>query len=180
MTNRESIILIGPIGVGKSTQAALLADKLGMPRCSYDQVKGKYWQQFGLSADTAHYIEKEHGTYAMISYMNEYKCKTVCAIVRDHPGHVIDFGGGAQTFDEAHQIAKVREVFDTLANIFLLLPSPDAATNINALPGLKEDYPINAYLILHPSNAIFAKHTVYTLEKTKQQIRDEIIGIINQ
>jgi len=176
----DSIILIGPIGAGKTTQAGLLAEKLGMPRCSYDEVKGKYWRKFGLDSDTARYIEEKHGTYAMLSYMNEYKYKTVCAIVREHPGHVIDFGGGAQTFDESHQIAKVQEVFKPLQNIFLLLPSPDLATNINSLPGIKEDYPINAYLILHPSNAIFAKQTIYTLGKTPLQIRDEIIDSINR
>jgi len=174
----ESIILIGPIGVGKSTQADLLAEKLNMPRCSYDVVKGKYWLKFGLDTDTAHYIEKQHGTYAMISYMNEFKYKTVCAIVRDHPGHIIDFGGGAQTFDEAHQLAKVREVFNPIANIFLLLPSPDVATSINSLPGLKEDYPINAYLITHASNKLFAKHTIYTLGKSAQRICDEIMDRI--
>jgi len=172
----NSIILIGPIGVGKSTQASLLAEKLDMPRCSYDQVKGKYWQRFGLDAETARYIEKQYGTYAMISYMNEYKYKTVCAIIEEHPGHVIDFGGGAQTFDEPHQIAKVRDTFAPIEHIFLLLPSPDLATNIKSLPGIKEDYPINAYLILHPTNDLFAKQTIYTQNKSRQQIRDEIIA----
>lgn len=175
MSATDTIILIGPIGVGKSTVAQQLADKLGLPRCSYDTVKGRYWKNFGLSADTAHFIEKQHGTYAMLSYMNEFKYKTVCAIVDEHPGHVIDFGGGAQTFDEPHQIAKVRQVFSPFDNIFLLMPSRDLATSIKALPGLKEDYPINAYLMIHPTNEIFAKQTIYTLDKSPERIRDEII-----
>jgi len=174
----DSIILIGAIGVGKSTQAQLLSEKLNMPRCSYDDVKGKYWQKLGLNTETAKYISKEYGSYAMISYMNEFKYKTVCAIVEDHPGHVIDFGGGAQTFDEPHQIAKVQAAFAPYANVFFLTPSTDLATNIKTLPGLKEDFPINAYLIMHPTNELLAKHTVYTLGKSPEMIRDEIIGII--
>lgn len=172
----ETIVLIGPIGVGKSTQAKLLAERLGMPRCSYDEVKGKYWKNLGLSSEKAHSIEKERGVYAMISYMNEFKSKTVRSIIEDYPGHIIDFGGGAQTFDEPHQVEMVQQVFEPIKNIFLLLPAPNLATNIKSLPGLKEDCPINAYLILHPTNELFAKKIVYTLGKTPEIITNEIIS----
>lgn len=176
----DTIILIGPIGAGKSTQAKLLAEELGMPRCSYDDVKGAYWKELGVSKETACSIENEHGTYAMLSYMNEFKSKTVSSIVRDHPGHVIDFGGGAQTFDDPHQIERVRKVFDPIADIFLLLPSLDLATNIELLPGLKEDYAINAYLIMHATNELFAKKTIYTLGKTPEETMCEIINQIGK
>lgn len=172
----ETIVLIGPIGVGKSTIANLLAERLCMPRCSYDEVKGKYWKDFGLRKEKAHAIEKAYGVYAMLSYMNEFKSKTVCAIIREHPGYIIDFGGGAQTFDEPHQIEMVKQVLEPIKNVLLLLPSPDLETNIKSLPGLKEDYPINAYLILHPTNELFATNTVYTLGKTPEKIADEIIS----
>jgi hypothetical protein len=33
---------MGPIGAGKSTQAELLSQALGQPRCPYDEVKYKY------------------------------------------------------------------------------------------------------------------------------------------
>ncbi|HHJ36304.1 MAG TPA: hypothetical protein ENJ87_11110 [Gammaproteobacteria bacterium] len=41
----NTIILIGPIGAGKSTQARLLAEELQMPRCSYDGVKGRVYRE---------------------------------------------------------------------------------------------------------------------------------------
>jgi len=172
----DTIILIGPIGVGKSTQAKLLSEELGMPRCSYDDVKGKYWKELGVSQKMVCDIKNKQGTYAMLSYMNEFKSKTVNLIVRDHPEHVIDFGGGAQTFDEPHQIERVRQVFDPIADIFLLLPSKDLATNIDVLPGLKEDYAINAYLIIHPTNELFAKKKIYTLGKTPEETKQDILN----
>ena len=172
----DTIILMGPIGVGKTTQARLLAKELKIPRCSYDDVKGKYWKQLGLSKATAESIEKKHGVYAMLSYMNEFKSKTVRSIVEDHPGHIIDLGGGAQTFDEPHQVERVKAVFDPIPNIFLLLPSADTETNINSLPGIKENFPINAYLIIHPTNKILSKKTIYTSGKSPEEIMYEIIS----
>jgi predicted Ser/Thr protein kinase len=35
----ETVILMGPIGAGKSTQAELLSKELEQPRCSYDEAK---------------------------------------------------------------------------------------------------------------------------------------------
>jgi len=174
----ETIILMGPIGVGKTTQGKLLAEELGMPRVSYDDVKGEYWERLGLSRELAVSIENEKGIYAMLSYMNEFKAKTVTSIVNDYPGHVIDFGGGAQTFDEPHQVEMLSDVLEPVSNVFLLLPSNDLATNIKELPGLKENVPINAYLIMHETNELFSRKTVYTLGKTPDKIMHEIIGQI--
>lgn len=176
----DTIILIGPIGAGKTTQAKLLSKNLGMPFCSYDAVKKIYWDELGLSKEEAHSIEKAHGTYAMLSYINEFKSKTVESIINDHPCHIIDLGGGAQTFDEPHQVERIRQVFEPIADIFLLLPSRDLATNIKTLPGLKEDLPINAYLIMHPTNDLFAKKTIFTLGKSPEETMNEIINQIEK
>ncbi|WP_455204094.1 hypothetical protein [Kaarinaea lacus] len=173
----ETIILMGPIGAGKSTQAKLLSQALGQPRCCYDEVKGGYRTQVGFCHKTAQAIEKEQGFYAMISYMNEFKSQMLAPLIEDHPGHIIDLGGGAQCFDEPHQIERAMQAFTAVSEIFLLLPSKDLATNINTLPGLKEDYPINAYLIMHPTNQLFAKKTVYTLGKMPEDTMQEIIAL---
>lgn len=169
---------MGPIGAGKSTQAELLSNALGQPRCCYDDVKQSYWSKIGLNQKTAQTIEKESGLYAMLSYMNEFKSKILNSIIDDHPGHIIDLGGSAQCFDEPEQVARAQQAFNPIPDIFLLLPSQDLATNITSLPGLKEDYPINAYLIMHPTNQLFAKKTVYTLGKTAEQTMLEIIDMI--
>ncbi len=176
----ETIILIGPIGAGKSTQAKLLSKKLGQPRCCYDDVKTHYRNKVGLNRELAHSINDEHGEYAMIAYMNHYKSQVLGLIINDHPGHIIDLGGGAQCFDKPQQVELARQAFDPISEIFLLLPSEDLATNITSLPGLKEDFPINTYLIMHPTNELFAKKIVYTLGKTPEQTMHEIMGLIGK
>ena len=176
----ETIILMGPIGVGKSTQAELLSKELDQPRCSYDEVKAEYRKRVGFSNKTAQSIHDEHGLYAMISYMNEFKSQILEPIINDHPGHVIDLGGGAQCFDQPHQVARAQKAFESVSDIFLLLPSQDLATNITTLPGIKENYPINAYLIMHPTNELFAKQTVFTLGKTPEKIMHEIVNLLSK
>jgi shikimate kinase len=174
----DTIILMGPIGAGKSTLARLLSDELGQPRCSYDEVKERYWSKLGLTKERAQAIHDEQGIYAMVSYMNEFKSQILGPIIADHPGHIIDLGGGAQCFDKPHQLERARKVLDPIINVFLLLPSTDLATNIRSLPGLKENYPINAYLIMHPTNEIFAKKMIYTSGKTPTETMQEIIRVV--
>lgn len=174
----ETIILMGPIGAGKSTLAELLAKELGQPRCCYDDVKSAYRRKIGFDPKMARSINDQQGLYAMLSYMNEFKSQILEPIINDHPGHVIDLGGGAQCFDEPHQIERAQKAFASISEIFLLLPSKDLATNIASLPGLKENQPINAYLIMHPTNQLFAKKTVYTFGKKPEETMRDIISLL--
>jgi len=169
------IILTEPIGVGKSTLARLLAEELGQPLCVYDEVKDNYRYKAGLSREKAHAIHAEHGVYAMLEYMNEFKSQILGPIIEDHPGHIIDLGAGAHSFDEPHQVERTRRAFASATEVLLLLPSDDLATNINSLPGIKENYEINTFLMMHPMNELFATKTVYTLNKTPEEILQEVM-----
>jgi len=172
---KETIVITGPIGVGKSTQAKLLSEKLRQPLCTYDKVKGNYREKAGLSRKKAEAINSEHGLYAMLVYMNEFKSKILEPIINDHPGHIIDLGGGAHSFDEPHQVERARRAFNLAKDIILLMPSKDLETNINALPGIKENFEINTFLIMHPTNELFATKKVYTLNKTPEEVLSEIL-----
>ena len=173
---KDIIILTGPIGVGKSTQAKLLGKELGQPICVYDEVKDNYRYKLGLSKEKALAINAEKGLYAFLEYMNEFKSQILELIIKDHPGHIIDLGAGAHSFDEPHQVERARRAFETAKDIFLLLPSDDLETNIKSLPGIKENYEVNTFLMMHPTNKIFATKTVYTLNKNPDEVLQDIIG----
>ena len=72
-TTMGTIVLMGPIGAGKSTQAELLSKKLGRPRCAYDDVKECYRTRIGFDPTATQTIHDKQGLYAMLCYMNEFK-----------------------------------------------------------------------------------------------------------
>ena len=49
----STIILIGPIGAGKTTIGHLLADTLGLPLCSIDHVRSTYYEKVGYDTTLA-------------------------------------------------------------------------------------------------------------------------------
>lgn len=166
----KTIVLTGPIGVGKSTLAGLLGAELRLPVCTYDEIKDKYRYKIGLSREKALEIDKNEGAYAMIQYMNEYKSQILEPIIKDHPNHIIDLGAGAHSFDEPHQIERAKNAFNSVDEVVLLMPSKDLEVNIKSLPGFKENWEVNTYLIMHPTNNMFATKTIYTHGKTPDEV----------
>ena len=50
---KSEIILIGPIGSGKSTISELISIKTGLPRRSMDELRWKYYDEIGYDRDLA-------------------------------------------------------------------------------------------------------------------------------
>ena len=171
---------MGPIGVGKTTQAQLLSKELKVPVCTYDQVKHQYRKNAGFDEMAAESIYESKGLYAMLCYMNEFKARTLAPIIEDHPGHIIDLGGGAQCFDEPHQVEMAQKAFEKVENVFLLMPSKSVTTSQEYLAHVLEKYPINDYLIEHDTNEVLAKKVVYTSGKKPEDTTAEIISQISK
>ncbi len=129
----KSIILIGPIGAGKSTVAALLAERTGLPRHPMDELRWDYYRQAGYDDAGAAKAEEREGFYGLAQYWKPFEADVVERIVVEHPDSVIDFGAGHSVYEEAELFARVQRALTPFPNVVLLLPSPDPDESVRIL-----------------------------------------------
>ena len=179
LKHQSAIILIGPMGAGKTTIGGLLADTLAMPRLEMEELRWKYYKEIGYSDEKANRWHREGGIEAVLRYWKPFEAYAVERLLVDRPLAVIAFGAGHSVFEDETLFGRVRIALDPFLNVVLLLPSPDIEESLRILeerePGGAE---MNEHFLQHPSNFTLAKLTVYTKEKTPEDARDEILRLI--
>jgi shikimate kinase len=182
----QKIILIGPMGAGKTTIGKLLSERLGLLNISLDEIRQLYYDEAGYDNDTAKQIHNERGMAGILEYWKPFEAHSVERVLQDYDECVIDFGAGHSVYDDEVLFTKVKEALEPYPNVVLLLPSVDQEESIQILntripsdappeiiPWYKE---MNAYFVHHHANRDLAKIVIYTQNKTPDETCDEIIG----
>jgi MoxR-like ATPase len=186
---KPTIILIGPLGVGKSTVGHLLAEKLGLPQCSVDLVRWKYYDEIGFDKAVASKLAKsDQGIRGQLRYSEPFDAHAIARILADHGQGVIDFGASNSVYEDQYLLARVENILTPYPNVILLLPSSDLDESVEILNArltrmLKargeeirnELFDLNEYFIKHPSSHRLAKLVIYTKDKTAEEICNEIL-----
>jgi adenylate kinase family enzyme len=186
---KPTIILMGPLGVGKSTVGHLLAEKLGLPQCSVDLVRWKYYDEIGFDKAVASKIaESDQGIQGQLRYSEPFDAHAIERILADHDQGVIDFGASNSVYEDQYLLARVENILTPYPNVILLLPSSDLDESVEILNTrltqmLKakgeeisnELFDLNEYFIKHPSSHRLAKLVIYTKDKTPEEICNEIL-----
>ena len=177
----SDIILLGPIGAGKSTLATLLAERLGVPRCAMDVERWPYMQEAGYDPAVADGIKKRDRHYGNVfAYWKRFEPHMVGRLLAEHRGCVIDFGAGQSVYEDEADFARVQKALADYANVVLVLPSPDPAESLRVLKarvwdGVAGGFDFQEHFLNHPSNRRLATLTVYTEGKTPDETCDEIL-----
>lgn len=96
----STIILIGPLGAGKTTVGHLLAEKLGLPFCPVDTVRWAYYEKAGYNKIVASQIAAcEQGIRGVLRYSMPFDARMVEEVLADHHG-VIVFGASNSVYDD--------------------------------------------------------------------------------
>ena len=180
---KTDIILIGPIGAGKTTIGELLAQKLGLPQISMDNVRFDYYQEIGYDRGWAEEKRKTNGIWGVYPYWKPFEAHAVERLLAEHHTCVIDLGAGHSVYEDPALFDRVQKALAPYPNVILLLPTPDKDESIEILnerePFLRDITPnINAHFIHHPSNETLAKITIYTQDKTPEETCEEILRTI--
>jgi shikimate kinase len=184
----STIILIGPLGAGKTTVGHLVAEKLNLPFCSIDTVRGDYYQNVGYDQALASQIAaSDQGLQGVLRYSKPFEAQMVEKVLAEHHG-VIDFGASNSVYEDEDLLAQVEHALAPYPNVILLLPSPDLEESVEILKNrltrmlteagkefTDELFELNTYFVQHPSNQRLAKLVMYTKDKTPENICDELV-----
>jgi len=178
-TKASDIILIGAMGVGKSTIGKLLASKLDLPQVSMDQLRWKYYKETDWTEKRQEEIRDEQGFSGVYKYWKKYDVHAVERLLEEHKNCVIDFGAGHSIYENPEDFARVSELLTPYENIVLILPSPDHNESIAILKDRQtttiNGVEVNEYLVSHPSSRELADYTVFTEGQTDSEIMNEIL-----
>lgn len=165
--NESGIILIGPIGSGKTTIDTLLSKKLNMPQCSMDEHRWEYYEEIGYDHKVAERLDQAEGFNGVYRYWKEFEIHAVERLLLAHKNSVIDFGAGHSVYENESYLERAKKALKPFNNVVLLLPSPDAGHALEVLSARnnfrsKDEINLNKHFIEHRSNFELAKYVVYT------------------
>ena len=185
------IILIGPLGVGKTTIAELLAQRLGTVHYELDDRRWEYYGEIGYDHDHAVQLGEKEGFPAVLKYWKPFEVHAVERILADCKDGVISFGAGHSVYEDEALFERAQRALAPYNNVILLLPCEDvdqAAAILNerfirqmmeeGITPHAEELEIREHFIRHPSNRRLAKRVVYTEGKSPEETCEEIVHIV--
>jgi len=180
---KEPIILIGPIGSGKSTIAEILAKKLSLPWYSLDAEAEKYAKPLGYKIRRWHAL-KGKDLFRAYAYRRNFYDDMVVQFLAAHTEGILDFGGGHPIVPDPQKQQTITKALRPYANTFLLMPTPDTEESLailrkrNKLSDGEAD--LNTLYFKNGNRTFWdiAKHVVYTEGKTPEETCEEVISKI--
>jgi thymidylate kinase len=177
---KSEILLIGPIGSGKTTLAELLHMRTMLPHRSMDLLRWKYFEEIGYDGVTARARYTQEGFWGLYRYWKPFEAHAVRRMLEDFRECIHDFGGSQTVYEDDNLFEQVRRLFAPYPHVILLLPSPDPEESIRILHARnthasEEQKAVNEHFIRHHSNYDLAKYIAYNGDKTPEQTCDEVL-----
>ena len=168
----NSIIILGPMDVGKTTLASSLANTLNKPRCSLDEIQWSYLAETDFDHKKVKALLRTDLEMFRL-YADPYMVDVVERAILEHPGHIIDFGGGHTAFDDPNHANRIKTILAPIPLVLLLMPSAVTDVSQQMLPGPAEGKKMNPTFIEHPLQYELSKHVIYTHGKNADAVSRE-------
>jgi shikimate kinase len=171
------VILIGPMKVGKSTVARLLAERLGLERNGLDKRRWAYFAEIGYDESYAHRLAQDEGMQALLRYWKRFEVHAVERHLANADDCVIDFGAGYSVQEEPAFRERIRRALEPYKNVVLLQPSPDPMESAAYLGDRisSELQAANRRYLMDSANRELARIVIYTMNKSPQETCDELV-----
>lgn len=190
VNSHNNIMLIGPLGTGKSTISKHLSQNTGLKNFPIDKLKWFYRFKNGYDLIESSNRLLYGGFEALIEYAsNFFGPKELSEILCSFNG-IIDLGATDTHSTDANRLQEIEMLFENHNNIFLILPYECNEHSHQILSErLRKRYKydelkktvIDSYIkknkefLESPTNRSLAKHIIYTNDRSYDAIVEEII-----
>ena len=176
----DNIIIIGPIGVGKSTVAPEIARRTGKKHIDMDALRSQIYALTDFSEELAEKAYDKGGIIGWYDYQKPFELFAVKTLLEKHSNSVIEFGGGQSVYNDATQAETFLNLVKNEPFVILMLPCKDFARSAKILENRArnaEENILNDIFITSTTNKKAAKYVVYTDGKKPEETIDEIVTI---
>lgn len=174
------MVLIGPIGSGKSSVGRKLAEILGWGFVELDDLRDAWYPEFGIDRNAERDAWKRGGLVGLTAFWKPFEVQSVERVMREHPTDtVIALGGGQSVYEDEAQFARVKAALGAASRVILLLPTENPEKAMDVLrsrlrgdetirpPGdvdafLRDISPLIAQQLVSASNQLLATEVVVT------------------
>ncbi len=181
-STRDEIVLIGPVGAGKSTVGKLCAQRLGVPTVAMDDLRWSYYAELGYSSQEADRRLKQGGFRAKYEYWKPFEIHALERLLQDQRNCVLHLGAGHSVYEDPALLTRAQRALGPFSNVVLLLPSADPELSIRILAertqiATEDDWDFNAHFVRHPSNGLLANHVIFTEDRVPEQTATEVLSV---
>lgn len=181
---KVKIIIIGPMGIGKSTVSKLLSEKLNLPLYDMDELRDEMYKEMKeFNKDTERNIALNKPKKELFEYWKPFEVKQLELLLQNKEG-VFDVGGGhvVQTDLDLHE--RVVNLLTNEPYVINLYYSESIGESVKALSSRdelpeesKEFYAeLNKEFIEKDIYKDLGKYNISTIGKSYKNICDEIIN----
>ena len=176
----ENIIIIGPIGVGKSTVAPEVARRTDKKHIDMDELRSEIYSMTDYSNQKAEEAYSSGGVIEWYNYQKPYELFAVKTLLEQNQNSVIEFGGGQSIYSNDEQLTTFLNLMENQPFVFSLLPSESVNRSseiLNSRARFEDEKILNEIFLTSDCNKRVAKFTIYTEGKEPQETIEEILSL---
>ena len=97
----------------------------------------------------------------------------------EYYGQILDFGAGHSVYEDEEELENVRRLMEGFRHVFLFTPCEDAVEGLRITEERRgHSLELNEFFFKHKSNKVFAKHTIYTRDRSPEECLEEVVGVL--